>query len=515
MPTETPEKKETELSATPDTQTKPEVKAEKAPTPEEIEARAKEAMKDWFGNEEKAPRPEIKFPAEPPEKKEEKPDESKKEEAAESKKEEEAKPEPKEKKKAKAKAEPAEEIPAKLFNEDEAEVIAERVLEKIEGKKPEPKKGEVTDRFAGATRVERMKLEALEHIAKTWEDYKGRDLAGETLAFWKAEGDYISAWRKDHPGEEFDAQSEDHRQFYKENEPKVRDDEIVLARTEMSEQRTNSKVEESRKEQEQFRREKEAEKAIAKAAPLIETSAANATLELIKSIPGFDKIVEAAGLTKESIQELEETNPAAFGFLDAEAPGLKLAIAELEKMRNLGQHYEAYQIGSVKLPSGAKINPQAEVLETALDLEQSIVALPADQQIASGRRFVTRDERSQRVQAIINSEATDLQKKSRLKALNERFWTIDHDDVRAALIEKSSRRVKGQLEIASKTQKVKPANNGHEQETPTKKEVETKPARVASKPVASMAAESDIVTTRVPGHRDVGENLKKVESEWF
>ena len=204
-------------------------------SPGEIESRvqealkAREAMADFFdtGKRKKAePKPEPK----PEEKVEEKAEDPELED----------KPKPTKKPKVEPE-EDAEEKPARkprkprVEPEEEDDDVADRiergfekVAKKLEKQAPKEEKAEPS----GLSKKDADKLRVFEEMAKEKSDEYG-DLPAQFKAFVAKEAKYKAAWEKKNPGETFDPSSDDHEEFYEQNEPQFEQDDYVDARAEL------------------------------------------------------------------------------------------------------------------------------------------------------------------------------------------------------------------------------------------------------------------------------------------
>ena len=202
-------------------------------SPEAIESRvqealkAREAMADFFdtGKRKKAePKPEEK-PAEDatenpkPEDKPAKPEKKAKVEPEEDAEEKTAR------KPRKPRVEPEEE------DDDVADRIEkgfEKVAKKLEKQAPKEEKADPI----GLSKKDADKLRVFEEMAKEKGDEYG-DLPAQFKSFVSKEAKYKAAWEKKNPGEAFDPNSDDHSDFYEQNEPVFEQDDYVDARAEL------------------------------------------------------------------------------------------------------------------------------------------------------------------------------------------------------------------------------------------------------------------------------------------
>ncbi len=528
LPT-TVETKESDKQDTPKPETAP------VPTPEQIEQMAQENMAEWFDNDRQTK--SKKSEEKPAEKKEEKkPDDQKPADKAEEKKPAEQKPgeqkaESPEKKAAPKIAGLEEEVPlaekptekkietkapARALDDDDIEAVADRVADRL---KPKEEKKEKPDPFAGFEGRDRAQLEALRFLGETDARFKGRDLASETVKFWQKEQEYISAWEAKNPGETFDPLDSAHAGFYRANEPQgVTDEDISDAKVEMRVDKRAQEIEQKVERKAHDRMEKrlqplERKEIIQEKAPLIKQSINAAVAELVAGVAP-EAMGESKDLTKEVVDKLEAEDPIAVELISEESKALNIRVREIENMRHLGSHFEFDEKLKVKIGDQV-VQPHTEILETAIDLEEKILEQPEANRVFEGKQFVTRDERLKQIQRIQKSDLPAEDKDRRISAFLNRTWCIELDDIRAAFVANSVRRVNKTLALVKKGRVPAETKAAKSAEKPAAPEVPEEKEKTGKKPAPSSAAESDIVHTRVPGVLESESNAEKIRKAWF
>lgn len=280
-------------------------------SPGEIESRvqealkAREAMADFFdtGKRKKAePKPEEKVgeKAEDPEP-EDKPKPAKKPKAEP----EEGEEKKSERKPRKPRVDPDEEDDDVV---DRIEKGFEKVAKKLEKQAPKEEKAE----HSGLSKKDADKLRVFEEMAKEKSDEYG-DLPAQFKAFVAKEAKYRAAWEKKNPGEQFDPTSDDHEEFYDQNEPQFEQDDYVDARAELKaseafERKQKAMEEKMSKREREAQFEKTAKEAVADVGDALATALKGEKTDL-KSLASDDPVQakyvrEAQGDLENLIEEL-------------------------------------------------------------------------------------------------------------------------------------------------------------------------------------------------------------------
>jgi hypothetical protein len=404
--------------------------------------------------------------------------------------------------------------PADVLDDETIDDVANRIAERI---KPAETKKEDKPAISldGLDAQEKRQIEGLTFLSKNDPRFKGRDLAAETIKFWRAEEDYKRRWEESHHGEAFDPEDPAHAAFYRKNEPAgvaVEDiDEALIEkrvqeRTAESERRTTAK---SREEIDKRLKPIERAKLESERAPAIRASINAAVEEMAKEV--VPDLLGEEGLTRSTLEKLKTEDPAALELLDTESAILNVRIRELERIRHLPDHFELDLNMEVKV-NDERVTPHYDIVATSIELEDRIAALPADDQVHDGRRFISRRERDDRIKLINASALDNAQKEARINRLLDATWVVDIDDIRAAMVKKSAARVKKYLGIARKASAGRNGESGKtQQSTQQLKPADTSSSSGKGAP-AAVAAESDIVHTRIPG-TPAGKSQAEINSQ--
>jgi len=298
-----------------------------------------------------------------PEKKVEKPEAEKKEEKladAPEKPTEKAKvepakePDPEPEKKVKRVAKPVAKVEGAEDLKRATESLAKAADDIRKAAKPE-KPEEVKLELPEEIDVDEIK--ALEEL----DPKKFKGLEQKARKFWGKGGQedqYIAAWKKANPGQQFDADAPEHSDFYSENEPFVTDAERKAAQRHIGAKIAEKRAEEAAKKvtepvQRQLARER-AEK-------VAEPQRASWEQELIKaSVEAADP--EAKGM---DVSKLADEHPLLHGVVTQIHESVKPAITELFALKN-----------------GAPFDPKNQVhttlMEAAEQLQENILQRPED-----------------------------------------------------------------------------------------------------------------------------------------
>lgn len=198
-------------------------------------------------------------------------------------------------------------------------------------------------------------IKALEEI----DPKKFKGLEVRARKFWGKGGQedqYISAWKKANPGQQFDSEAPEHADFYEQNEPFVTDAERKAAQRHIGATIAARKAEEAaRKVTEPVQRELARERAVKVAEP--QRSEWEQSL-LKSSIEAADP--EAKGI---DVAKLADEHPLLHGVVTQIHESVKPAIEELFALKN-------------GAPFDAKNQVHASIMGVAEHLQKQILALP-------------------------------------------------------------------------------------------------------------------------------------------
>lgn len=273
---------------------------------------------------------------------------------------------------------------------------------------------------------------------------KFADLPDRTLKFWKSEQDYIAGWQKQNPGQTY--KKEDHEDFYTKHEPQF--DETEFAQTIKKAEREELKTElrqeaasEAKGEVSKLRFENRWKEE----APEITTAANKTAAGMIAAIdPELAKVLQVGEemvLNPETLAKLEEVDPVAGRIVKRQAGYLARMIQEVERLDRYPDHYR-----------GDAANPlHVALFNAALELEEKIAALPAEDQLEDGKKFIRQSEFNRALDEIEKGPGDPAQKEAKKKALAGQCWTLDADDVKEAITTKvrvhTAKKIKEDREI--------------------------------------------------------------------
>lgn len=354
-------------TGTVDTPALPRSDAAPETSPDQLAEQAKEKMAkmDGFWNRVNPPKEGEAKPKPVEEEEQPKPepaaDKPKKGKAAAEDKEPE--PEPKPKRKAKPEIDPI-----ALAEATGRSIAREMAKEKpVEPKEPEVEP-ELPEEFAPDVAV-------FEEMARMNPKRYG-DVKKKLAKYAKAEDEYTAKWEADHPGEEFDPESDEHNDFYKRIRPEYEQRDFESAKESLIEQRAAARAEE-RLRQRQDEMEQRREKA-SKVQPEIDREMIGLMGEMLAEADP-----DNAELAKDwaSIQTLDEKNPLLADVMVAVHNETKPVI---ESTKRLFRGIDQYDQNKPEHQRVAKLVSEAE---------QQVSRLPVrDRYDDQGRLFATQDE---------------------------------------------------------------------------------------------------------------------------
>jgi hypothetical protein len=258
----------------------------------------------------------------------------------------------------------------------------------------------------------RRDLEAIKHLEANNPRYKGKVEAYTKFA--KAEADYVAKWERENPGQKFDAESEDHTDWYDRHEPAIDPDDITEAKVELKAKAlVEREIGGTRKELDDIKLQRDVERA-ERELPVFH----NRNLGLVAGAMG-EEVAKAMSELKAN-ESLEGKDPAAHNTLMAVLPEL---TAQTEAAtRIFGTEGRAY--------NSADKN-HAAVAKAALEFETLLLSQPEEKlKDAKGRMFVKLDEWA---------GMTPAQKAN--------HWTINADLMTAFLANKAAEKAEANYKI--------------------------------------------------------------------
>lgn len=299
------------------------------------------------------------------------------------------------------------------------------------------KKGEdATDKITATpdlTDKQRETLEVMDFLGKKDSEYS--TLVERTMNFWKAEEKYVADWKAKNPDKEFKLDDEEHAEWYEKHEPQYDDEKFASAREQFKaneiERNTLDKVrrETERKERldtERKRQETEAE--------TITAEVQTAEFEMIKALaPESEQHFLVDGkpvLTDAQWEKFSEEDPAAAKILRKEGDYLGRKLKELKRLDRYPNTY---------LPD-EKNQLHVALAQLALEKEDKILALPPEQQLHEGRRFLTMAELGQKQHDIHVSKKPRAEKQAALDKLKQDYWVLNSDLMETLVIAQHRKR---------------------------------------------------------------------------
>jgi len=339
--------------------------------------------------------------------------------------------------------------------------------------------------------------ETLAALARMERDGKApRGIVDRTKRFWADEADYIAAWEKANPGAAFDLNDEAHAEFYDKNEPRYDEQEFKrAAKLNLKEQSKREIKEELKKETEAETYEREMREHVPKNAAAVST----ALTEMVADA-GFKDLLKDGKLTKEVEAEIDKASPHARAILHEEAQLLAAQISEVDKLERFAGKYQMDPNFSVKVASGAYVQPHRMLADFVQNLEREIAALPPEETARDGKRFVTQEEFMREVDKIRASPAPPAAKSKAFDALSAGYYTIGWEDIRVALISQHSTRARAKIDTFGGIKKSDPVSQ------PAKTSAAATPAatpetRAAFRPPSVSSASDNTDTTKKAPHQ--------------
>jgi hypothetical protein len=377
------------------------------------------------------------------------------------------------------------------------EGVADRLEQRLKAKEqatPAP------DPLAKYSDSDRSQLRVLAHLQKS-DKYKGRDLVKETTAFWDAESAYIAQWERENPGKRFNETDEEHEAFYAKATPSIPDEDLDDARldikvTEKAEKIAEEKLKERMAPIEQKVRETERQQREAAAEKVIAKSIDSAVVQVaMEAVPEFKEILKDGKLTKEAVDAMAEKDPAAVKAINKEARSLKVLVREVERMEQLGDHWEFNPNLRLRLADETVIRPHQEIVEVAVDLEQRMLDLPKDSKdrIRDGKKWMPKHVIDTAIEQALQQNDT-----KRIDAILDSYWIIGAGDIKGEIQRRAAQRVKETLEIANARSAPAAKKNPESGKTVTPPVPPPKPANAGGIKPPSTSSASDMVDSGIP-----------------
>jgi hypothetical protein len=387
---------------------------------------------------------------------------------------------------------------------------ATAVAEKINGTAPQPP---ATQPSPAPAKFEMTPDDKNDNDVLTFMEKKGQVAKGTTAkhaAFVQALAEYRAKWEKAHEGQEFDADADEHNDFYAKNQPEFDAVKFEEAAKEWDfEKRYQARARDDKSAQDEQIKTIQRDRRVEKIMPAIITAQANAIADMIKDAdPDAFKLVSDANggldLNQGTLAKLMQYNrPLALRIVES-AKNLDAAIEELRKFSDTEMQKLDYRFN----PAGNQVH--SYIAEIAHNSERLMLSAPAEKQIRDGKKFISGRDWN----AKMNETHNDPEKRRDFKS---KFWTFTPDDLEQLVIASEKGSVKGKVlefeEYAESRAKARGAQ-------PPAKAPETAPTTVPTPAPTqdriappNLASSADTVTTHtvtLPGEKSFAETAAEV-----
>jgi hypothetical protein len=285
--------------------------------------------------------------------------------------------------KNKAKAKQAQSAPAPQLTPDQmATSIADGIAR---GLKPKEEKTEKREEAPKPTGPEARHIETLDRMEKLWPDeYKG---AAKRYQDAQVKIDtYRKSWEKDHPGESFDEDSDEHKDYYDKNDLfefwDSRDYARAAGSIEAERIKTKDDEEKNRKDNERLSDLERKEKLREARGQIIKEQVDTSRAYWKALGDDFEDVITDDGqVNNERLKELREADPIATNHRVAAARDLSLEVEAVYSLMNGLAKFDANN------PVHAAMGTFGETMEKALASKPI-----GEKQDADGRTFLTMKE---------------------------------------------------------------------------------------------------------------------------
>jgi len=294
--------------------------------------------------------------------------------------------------------------------EQVAEVASAAAVKAIRSSQPAPEKKDAAKKSSTKEYPEeyRQNAQVFDYLSVAKPDQYG-DIKERLVAFDQKHREYVSKWEEENPGEKFDADDEDHAEFYNKNFPDIDLDDVDEAEEEVQKAKFSAEAKRVAEEhvkplRDQLER-KEVEARVATVLPAIEKD----EISLLKTV--FEAVLPEGTDLKMDKESLRKT---------AEDFEMEAEIAN-EVATPAADLIGTYQLIANRIvPYNPKEPIHATLVESLERLERFIQSRPADERIRDGKRFVP------------------LEKFVAMKPEEQQgFWAINHDEVVAWIAEEA------------------------------------------------------------------------------
>lgn len=277
-------------------------------------------------------------------------------------------------------------------------------------------------------------------------DPKYAGLAKIYLDYVKAHYAYQDEWLKNNPGKEYNADDEEHSQWYAQNVPDI--DQTILDKGKIDMQ-VDERVEKIvAPKLQQIDVDKAWQNHIPEIAGNVDK---NVGLLLKRSAPELAKIaMDEKGnivFTPENIAKIDAADPIAKEIIDditKREVEPRLLELEMSSFSDLN-----YKLDPAKNPIHADLR---RFLRAA---EREVLSAPAEHQLKDGRRFVTRDQYDSEQDKINKAKISPEQKEEQRADYNSKFWTFTVEELEDLLVDWWANEARKRIEKADSIAKRK------------------------------------------------------------
>lgn len=262
--------------------------------------------------------------------------------------------------------------------------------------------------------------------------YAGK--AAEFVDFTKKNYAYQDAWLDKNPGKDFNADDEEHAEWYAANQPKGIERKVIdEAKDDIRiERMVEKRMAPIREEHQQ----EKARKAFHENLPTIATVVTKNLTSLVELVnPELTQHLKddkgKVSIGKDSAERIRQADPIAARELEAAAMEVEPMILELEKTA----------IPELNFVLDPKRNPlHAQIHLHLIETEKAIKAKPAAEQVVEGRQFVTMAEYNAKVREIQRLPVKA--REAQLADYEATIWTAGIDDVEAQIVKTAAAKAK-------------------------------------------------------------------------
>lgn len=341
-------------------------------------------------------------------------------------------------------------------------------------------------------------------------------LAERTLKFWKLEKDYIEEWKKANPDKDYDVA--EHKKFYSDHEPDYEQGEFkkTVKQAERDALKAEVKGEvslESKAEVSKLRFETRWKEEAPEIDQVANDTVAKMITELDPELAKMLQVDHEAVVSTETLAKLAEADPVAGRVITRQAGYLARMIREVERLDRYPEFYR-----------GDAANPlHVNIFNAALDLEEHIALLPAEDQLFDAenddkRTFIRQSDFIKRLDEVDREKTSPTEKDRARKALEEKYWTLDAADVKAAVVDKvrkhTAEKIAEDREVVAAA--LKKSGSTAPPTTPTPTPTPTPaPATARPKPPSTAVGGGERTSTQTPAPPSSGNKQEVVDAAFF